>query len=514
MSELLAQLASLLRAAWNFRWYALASSWVLALGGWVFVYTMPDRFESSARVYVDTQSMLKPLMNGIAVQPNVDQQISIMSKTLISRPNIEKVIRMADLDLKIKATEEKESLIDRLTKRISIKSTGRDNLFEIAYEDTKPETARNVVQALMTIFVEGSLGDKRKDADTARRFLDEQIKAYEQKLVQAENALKEFKRQHIGQMPEDGKDYYSQLTAVGGALNQAKLELAEAQRSRDAIKSQLAGDELVVITPQGDDVTGVNPELDARIQALKKNLDSLRLNYTEQHPDIVATKRIIEQLEEQRKQEAKTRKPTAYNSAQNPGIQQLKMALVDSEAKVAALTARVAEYTNRYNQFKAAANAIPQVEADFTQLNRDYQVNKQNYENLLARRESAHLSGEMDASANVVDFRVIDPPRMPVQPSAPNRPLLMAAVLGVAVAGGLAVALLLSQLRPTFNSRRELREITGLPILGSISMIWTPEQQRRSRRGIWIYASSYAGLILMFGAVMAFQHLVPRSLLM
>ncbi|MBB5018876.1 polysaccharide chain length determinant protein (PEP-CTERM system associated) [Chitinivorax tropicus] len=513
MSELLAQLASLLRAAWNFRWYALASSWVLALGGWIFVYTMPDRFESSARVYVDTQSMLKPLMNGIAVQPNVDQQISIMSKTLISRPNIEKVIRMADLDLKIKTAEEKESLIDRLTKRISIKSTGRDNLFEIGYEDTRPETARNVVQALMTIFVEGSLGDKRKDADTARRFLDEQIKAYELKLVQAENALKEFKRQHIGQMPEDGKDYYSQLTAVGGALNQAKLELAEAQRSRDAIKSQLAGDELVVIPQQGDDAAGINPELDARIQALKKNLDSLRLNYTEQHPDIIAAKRIIDQLEDQRKQEAKTHKPATYSN-QNPGMQQLKMALVDAEARVAALTARVGEYTNRFNQFRAAANAIPQVEADFTQLNRDYQVNKQNYENLLARRESAHLSGEMDASANVVDFRVIDPPRLPSQPSAPNRPLLMIAVLGVAVAGGLAVALLLSQLRPTFNSRRELRDVTGLPILGSISMIWTPEQRRKSRQGAWIYASSYAGLLVMFGLVMAFQHFVPRSMLM
>lgn len=514
MSELLAQLSSILRAAWNYRWYALVSSWVLALGGWMFVYTMPDRFESSARVYVDTQSMLKPLMNGIAIQPNIDQQIAVMSKTLISRPNIEKVIRMADLDLKIKTPEEKERLIDRLISRISINPVGRENLFVIAYEDTKPENARNVVQSLMTIFVEGSLGDKRKDADTARRFLDEQIKTYEQKLVQAENSLKEFKRQHIGQMPEDGKDYYSQLAAVGAALNQAKLELAEAQKARDALKSQLSGDDLVVLPPQSDDAQGVNPELDSRIQSLKKNLDSLRLNYTEQHPDIIATKRIIEQLEEQRKQEAKGRKPTNYGGSQNGAIQQLKVALADSEAKVAGLSARVNEYSNRYNQFKAAANAIPQVEADFTQLNRDYQVNKQNYESLLARRESAHLSGEMDASTNVVDFRVIDPPRLPNQPSAPNRPLLMTAVLGVAALGGAAVALLLSQLRPTFNSRRELRDLTGLPILGSISMIWTKEQKRRARRGVWVYAGCYGALVLAFGAVMVFQSLVPRSAFM
>lgn len=513
MSDIVSQVLGFLRAAWNYRWYGLGLAWLVALCGWVFVVSMPDRYEASARVYVDTQSMLRPLMSGIAVQPNVDQQISIMSRTLISRPNMEKVVRMADLDLKIKTQEEKDALVDRLSKRIAIRAAGRDNLFEISYQDAKPESARNVVQALLTIFVEGSLGDKRKDADSARRFLDEQIKAYEQRLIQAENAVKEFKRQHIGQMPEDGKDYYSQLQAVGMALNQAKLDLAEAQKARDAIKSQISGDELVVMTPN-EDVQGMNPELDARINSLKKNLDALRLNYTEQHPDIIAAKRIIEQLEEQRRQESKQRKPLNYaGQGGNTAMQQLRVALADQEAKVAGLSARVNEYTARFNAQKAAVNSIPQVEADYTQLVRDYDVNKKNYEQLLARRESAHLSGEMDASANVVDFRVIDPPRVPNVPAAPNRPLLMSGVLLVSIGAGIALALLLSQLRPTFNSRRELRDITGLPVLGVISMIWTPEQKSRQRRGLVVYSCCFVGLLAAYGAAVSLVAWLPKQLL-
>lgn len=510
MNEVLSQILAALRAAWNYRWYGMGFAWALAVCGWVFVMMMPNRYEASTRVYVDTQSMLRPLMNGLAVQPNLDQQISVMSRTLISRPNLEKVVRMADLDLKIKTQDEKEALLDRLAKRIEIKAAGRDNLFEIAFQDTKPESARNVVQALLTIFVEGSLGDKRKDSDSARRFLDEQIKAYEQRLTQAENAVKEFKRQHMGQMPEDGKDYYSQLQAISVALNQAKLELSEAQKARDAIKSQISGDDLVVIAPN-EDVQGVNPELDARINSLKKNLDALRLNYTEQHPDIVAAKRIIQQLEEQRTQEAKQRKSVNYGGvAGNSAMQQLRVALADQEAKVAALTARVAEYTSRFNSQRAAANSIPQVEADYTQLVRDYQVNKQNYENLLNRRESAHLSGEMDANASVVDFRVIDPPRVPSQPAAPNRSLLLSGVTLAAIGAGFVLAFLLSQLRPTFNTRRELRDVTGLPVLGVVSMIWTPEQQQKRRKSMLVFASCFAGLLLMYAGVVGSVAFLPK----
>ncbi len=196
MHELADQLLSHLKATWRYRWYAVVVAWIIALGGWIAVYLMPDRYEASARVYVDTQSVLRPLLSGLAVQPNVDQMVGMMSRTLISRPNLEKVIRMADMDIGLKTPEDREQLITRLTRELTIQSAGRENLYTIAYADTNPQEAKRVVQSLLTIFVEGSLGDQRKDSEAARRFIDEQLKANNEKLDAAENAVTEFKRRH------------------------------------------------------------------------------------------------------------------------------------------------------------------------------------------------------------------------------------------------------------------------------------------------------------------------------
>ncbi|MDX9838707.1 MAG: Wzz/FepE/Etk N-terminal domain-containing protein, partial [Azoarcus sp.] len=190
MEELVRQLVGYLRDMWRFRWWGLAMAWIVGAVGGVVIYTMPDKYESSARVFVDTQSILRPLMSGLAVQPNVDQQIAILSRTLISRPNVEKLITMADLDLGVKNAAEREELILTLSKGLQIRGTGRDNLFTLAYADEHAERAQRIVQALVSLFVESGLGGKRQDSDTARRFIEEQIKNYEQKLVDAENRLK------------------------------------------------------------------------------------------------------------------------------------------------------------------------------------------------------------------------------------------------------------------------------------------------------------------------------------
>ena len=139
MQQSFGQLLTYLKEIWQYRWYAAGFTWFLCVAGWIFVHFIPNRYEASARVYVDTQSILKPLLSGLAVQPNVDQQLMMMTRTLISRPNVEKVIRMSDLDIKAKTTEQKESLIDRLSRQIELKSTGRDNLYTIACADPSPD---------------------------------------------------------------------------------------------------------------------------------------------------------------------------------------------------------------------------------------------------------------------------------------------------------------------------------------------------------------------------------------
>ena len=510
MEDILRQLSVILRSMWLYRWWGLAAAWIVGPIAAAAVYLLPDRYEASARVYVDTQSILKPLMSGLAVQPNVDQLINILSRTLISRPNVEKLIRMADLDLAAKSKEEREALIVAVTKALQIREAGRDNLYTLAYTDTDPQRAKRVVQSMVSIFVESGLGDKRKDSDTARRFIEEQIKAYEQRLIEAENKLKEYKLRNIGTVGSGAPDYFRKMTEATEQLNQARLALREAENSRDALKRQFTGEDSMILPERmtSASLAAVSvPELDGRIDAQKKSLDALLLKYTDQHPDVVAARKLIEELEAQKTQEIQIRRKSAGNApvmaggGSNAVVQQMKISLAEAEANVASLKARVSEYESRVQQLSAVSRMQPELETEFTQLNRDYDVNKKNYDALVARRESATMAVEMGATSGVADFRLIDPPTVPAKPSAPNRLLLMPGAGALALLLGAAISFLISQIRPTFSDTQVLRDVTGLAVLGTVSMIVDPDRLRIQRRERIVFLGGIGALVGLFGAM-------------
>ncbi len=503
MEELIEQLLSSLKGIWKYRWHAVIAAWLVAVFGWIKVASMPDDYQTTARVFVDTQSILKPLLQGMTSVPNVQQQVSIMSRTLLSRPNVERVMRMVDLDLDAKTTRDHEQQLDELMSKIKIGGTNTNDIYTITYNNKNPKLVRDVVQSLLTIFVEGSFKGKQGDSQKAVQFIDEQIRNYEEKLVAAENLVKDFKLKNNLLLPRQGIDYASQLLMASDSLNNAKLELTEAEQGRNAIKAQISGDE-----PLLDLETSVaaiaNPEIDERISALNKNLDTLRMQYTELHPDIIAAKRLVAQLEARKLEEAQTRSAnTDPGKNYSPMLQQLKVSLSEAEARVAAIGARVQEYAHRYERLLAQSNAVPEVESQLAQLNRDYSINKDNYDKLLGRREVAKLSGDLSSTTEMMTFKIIDPPTVPFRPIGPNRPLLFSLVLAGALLAGGAAALLISQIRPTFLSPSQLREATGLPVLGTVSMNWTDAEKVKRKRDKYGFSASVVALLFLYGGVMS-----------
>ncbi len=510
MEELVTQITSYLRGMWRYRWWGMALAWIVGVVAGLVIYQMPDKYESSARVYVDTQSVLRPLMAGLAVQPNIDQQITMLSRTLISRPNVEKLINMADLDLGVNTPEEREALITRLSKDLRIASSDRTNLFMLSYADTRPERAQRVVQSLLSLFVESGLGNKRQDADAARRFIEEQIQTYEQKLTEAENRVKEFRLRNMGVLGDGAQDYISQIGAMTAQLQQAQLEQREAMNGRDALQRQLVGEEPVLL-PQAPSQSAVSvPEIDGRIDVLRRSLDELLLRYTDKHPDVTGTRRLIEELEAQKRTQVEAMQAAGGSQFgaldANPYFQQMKLALAQAESRVASLNARVAEFQSRLDQLRERARLVPEVEAELAQLNRDYAVHKTNYDALVARRESANIAVEMNTQTGVADFRVIDPPTLATKPSAPNRLLLIPVAGLIGLIAGFALTFLISQLRPAVVDPRGLREVTGLPVLGTVSMLTTPERRSARRRGLLAFGAglfAYVGMVV--AAVVALQ---------
>ncbi len=511
MEELLAQLSTVARSMWRFRWPSVLVAWLVGIAGTVTAFTIPDQYEASSRVFVDTESILKPLMSGLAVQPNVDQQVEMLSRTLISRPNVEKLVRMADLDLKSQSKVQQDALVTDLMTTLQIKSVGRDNLYTLAFRDSDAAKAQRVIQSFVSIFIESSLGASRKDTDTAKVFINDQIKAYEGKLLEAESRLKEFRLRNIQMQTGDGKDSVSRLSELSEQLDRAKLELREAEQAREASRLQLNNEKAQSANAsplksllEESAITVGTPEIDARLEAQKRNLDSLLQRFTDQHPDVVVTRKLIRDLEDQKKKEVKELRkaamanPTGSSSNNSLVYQELNKLMANSEVQVAALKARVAEYSSRYNQAREMVKVAPQIEAEASQLNRDYEINKRNYEDLVKRREAAEMSGDLDSAAGVADFRLIDPPRVSAKPVSPNRLILVSLAMVVAIAAGLLVAFAASQLRPVFHSASDLRSKFEFPLLGMVSMVTSDADHRRERVDRFKFVLSSGGLVGVF----------------
>lgn len=527
MNDLVRQLNDALRGIWSRRWIGLGAAWLVGIAAAAFIALTPDKYEASARVYVDTESVLKPLMSGLTVQPNIGQEMIILTQTLISRPNLEKLVRMTDLDLGLKSTEARDALIDGLSRTLEIHGVGRDNLYTISYRATSPAQAQRVVQSLLTIFVDSGMGNKRNDTQEAIRFINEQIAAYELRLTEAENRLKEFKLQNMDVSGATGTDYFTSLSALAEEIEKARIELSVGERSRDALRAQLSGEEPVFL-PQPQvrgnraEIEVSTPDIDARLEALRTNLDNLLRQYTDQHPDVLNTRRIIRDLEKQREGDQARLRSELANRTQadpaaalpvdrNPVYQQLKLSTAQAEAQVAALRARVLALTARHAELRQKARLIPEVESRFAQLNRDYAVEKQNYQNLVTRRESAKLSGEIGASTGFADFRIIDPPRASPVPVAPNRKLALALAFAASIAAGIGAAFLASQIMPTYRNKLTLKQASVRPVLGVVSLIPSKAFIARRRRSALLFFSGVGGLLASFTGAMAFLLLyVPR----
>ena len=514
MNEIIEQIFDYLRGIWRNRWYALGCAWVVCVAGWGVVFLLPDQYQASARVFVDTQSILRPLLQGLTVEVNPDAQVGLVARTLLSRPNLEQIARTSGLDMEAREDPPAmDRLLNHLNQRINLLGAGRENpnLYSIAFEDRDPRLAKQVIQAVVDVFQVNLVGDTKEDAEAARQFLDGQVAQYETRLREAENRLKEFKLRNVGRMPSEGQTYNTRLQQAATDLSAVRLELTQVENRRnslqrqlqDALQQQLRGDSEVVILP-----------IDQRIQTLQQNLDELLIRFTEKHPDVDILKQTITDLKKQREQDrvrftASLAESGGSARGQNVNTvyQQLKVRIAEEEANIASLRTRADEYVRRYQELQAQISTLPKIESELVALNRDYEVNRQQHDQLLARRESARLSQEAEQSKQDIRFKIIDPPQVPLKPSGPNRLLLMTMVLGAGLGAGVGLAFLIAQLWPTFDSRRSLMRIADIPVFGSVGLVLSPAVQRRARSQTVIYISLVGMLLLTFAGLVVAQKL-------
>ncbi len=499
-------------AIWRRRWFAIIIAWVVCLGGWLVVVMMPDQFRSEARIYVDTDGVLGPLLKGITITANIDQQVAIMQKTLLSRPNLERVVLMTDLDVTVTTPREMEILLGRLEAHTEIQGQGK-SLFAIAHTDRDPVLAKEVVRALVTIFVEEVLGQNRTEKADAVSFIQEQIDVYEKELQAAETRLAEFKRRHIEILAGDGANFAIRLGAVRARHLAAKLAYQDAAAERDQLRRQLGEvpryREIETTRPYAADAP-VSTFL-PRILELERRLDELQLRFTDQHPDVIATIRTLATLRAQYEAEQAAAEDSGTGPAgmvatttrePNPLYDEIKLKLVELETDVAKLSRRRTQTAGAVADLEALAFRAPAVEAELTDLNREYGIHKTNYEKLLGRREAARLAQAVETKSDNIQFKLVDPPRVPTEAVAPNRLLLMSFVLLMGLGAGVGMAFLLAQLDDSFSAPENLKQAFGLPVLGSVSMIISAAQRTRRIADSVSFGAAGLSLVAVYGGLL------------
>ncbi len=512
MLEFIEKFLSYLRSVWRYRWIMLAVAWFVGVLGWGAVIALPNQYEATATVHADTESILKPLLGKLVVTTNLSERVRQIKMRLFTRPKLKQIARMADLDIEVTTEAEEEKLLKELEKKIKISRFKQKDLYKIVYVHENPAIAKKVVSSILTVFIESTLGANRKDTDVAQTFLDQQIEEYKEKLEDAEARLKNFKREHIGQMPDDQGGYYARMHRAIDDLEKQKLVYKELNNKKDRLEKLAEEQKQEAIESSKkiarNDSAAIQQaqehELDAEIEKYKSTLRSLKLRFTDEHPDVVQARQMLEELEEkkkvdlakitQQKVELMSENPLEALKS-NPIYQELLISLGQTEGNLAVSKARLAEYKSRVDNLKAKIDVLPAVEAELKSLNRDYLIHKKNYEALVDRKESALISQNVEQRTDNVNFDVIDPPFVGSKPSGPPRIIFSAAVMVFSVACGIFFAFFMGQIRPVIDSQNTLEKVAGRPVLGAISLV--VDSKRKIRRKLEMITFS-VGFIIYF----------------
>ncbi|HED36448.1 MAG TPA: hypothetical protein ENJ08_19805 [Gammaproteobacteria bacterium] len=507
MNKDLTRIYGYLHGMWRYRWSALLIAWIVALTGWSIVFLLPDQYSAKAVVYVDTSSVLKPLLKGLAVQADTRDELRIMTRTLLSRENLMAVARESDMDLEVNSTAEKEELLKKLMKAIVIKG-GSNNVYEISYQSNSANRSYQIVSNLLDTMIEGTLNTTRTDTASAQKFLDAQLAVYEGRLTEAEQKLAEFKKENVGFMPDERGGYYMRLQRAQDSVKETTSALRLAQRRYAELNKQLKGESQILSSD------GFQSENLKKIKQYQAQLDLLLNQYTERHPDVLALQAIIDELKAapDTSKLASTDIGDDAEKEYNPVYQEVRVELSKASVEVEILKTQLLEQKADVENLRASIDVIPEVEAKLTKLNRGYEVTRERYLELVERKESAQLAQSADQSSSDIAFRVIEPPFVPYEPSGPPRVLLLAGVLLVAMAAALGWSFLRCMLMPVFIDLTQLVSASRLPVLGSVSLYLTAEHKRKRRFQFLSFISATLLLVVVFGASLLLREQVTALL--
>jgi polysaccharide chain length determinant protein (PEP-CTERM system associated) len=514
MHEILHEIRRQLRGMYRYRWVAMLVAWGCFIFGWFVVFSMPDIYEARAQVYVDAHSRLARVMGQVGVSPSVGSHVLVVRQAMLARPQLARVALDTGLSLRASDDDESERLLVQLRENITVTSGRRSDtqdLYAIAFRDHDRSMAIRVVQKLLDTFVEDVLDLKEQGSEQVDSYLDEQLDYYANELSAAESRLAEFKKQYVGLLPGETGGIFERLQVEMNRLVDLESDLQIEVDRRDELRRQLTSDTPFLADDEeggmGAGVPGSTTQ--ASIRSLEARRSELLLSYTERHPDVVAIDEQLAQLYQKRDAEREALRSVeggmeGVANATNPVYQSVQIALNESNVLIAGLRSKVQQQRATVKQLQVQVNSIPEIEAEYAQLTRDYGKFNVLYDEIMVRKERERM-GKVGDDREVVSFNVIEPPTAPLEPVAPRRLIYLIGVFLLSVGAGVATSFVLHQLHPVFYDVDSLRIETGQPVLGAISLTWLDRYHKTRRAGLVSYSFAGGLLFFLFAASVSFQ---------
>ncbi|PJG49177.1 chain-length determining protein [Sphingobium sp. LB126] len=485
MAALVDELLVILHGLWTRRWLALGVAWGVCLAGWLGVALIPNSYESKARVYVNTQSLLEDKVGITQLQSQ--QDLDRVRQTLASTANLERVVKETDLSRTVDGPRDLAAKITKLREGIMVVAQLDPSMIDISAtwadsglsDGANARISQQIVQKLVDIFQETNLSSDKVETKQSLSFLDQQLEGRGKQLAAAEQRRVEFEQRYAGMLPGAGS-IGQRMDAARSEINSIDSQLVQAQSALAAMNGQLAG------TPQTLPGVGASGGPSALSQA-QADLASMRARgFTSSHPDMISAQRQVDLLRGQGGGGA--------GSTPNPAYLSIRSMQAERAATVQGLSARKAQLQADLNAMASRQTDEPGLAAEQERLDRDYQVLKTQYDKMLADREEIRLRGDVKSETGSIQFRVINPPNLPTVPDAPNRPLLLLGVLVLGIGAGVGTAFAMAQLKGGFPNAARLEKALGVPVIGSISQTVSAAQVAVEKQRLKWFAGASGGL--------------------
>jgi len=483
--------------------FAAIALLVLGLG----MFVLPQRYTASTTILAQESDIIQPLLEGRAVSTEVSDRTGIARQVVYGRKVMQEILETGGWLEDAPTPVEQEKLIEDIRGRTQI-TAPRENLIQITYHDSDPERTFRVTQRLADLFITESLNAKARESREAYEFIDSRVSDYHKKLIDAEDKLQAYRSANADAQPGSVTDVNTRIGALRTQVEQARMALME-QRSREsALASQLSGESAVTAVQTRESVYR------AQLLDLQGQLDTLLLNYTEQHPDVVRIRHQMADIQTAIRQGAGRMAEGSGDGAlgdaqMNPLYQELRSRLSEVRREIGASQSRMEASENLLGEELERSRRIAASESALAELTRDYEVNRDIYQDLLRRRENARVSMELDREQRGLTLRVQDPAAVPLRPSGLRLMHLALGGLALAALVPLGLLYLMVTYDPRVRSVRQLERRHGAyPILTAIPQYRTGRDRRRELGRMAVTASIFFTVLAAYGLAYGYRQIL------